>query len=839
MALLPSPQALLIPGELGGAWPTSYDPGLLPHVAARHRRVVRARRWAILGAGLGLAWGLWWDAWRGGPELAKRQAERAVWLRERLVALGPTFIKIGQMLSTRPDLLPRPYVEAMALLQDQVPAFPNEEARAIIRAELGHDPDRLFATFAPHPIAAASIGQVYKARRHDGREVVVKVQRPQLLGTIWTDLAVLRPMAQWVEARWLQGRNQLTEILDEFALSLFEQANYEVEAGFARRFSANFQGFGGIDAPAIHEDLLTPRVMVMDFIEGVKPTDLVALEKLGIQFQDLVRTGVRATIKQILEDGFFHADVHPGNLFVQADGTLVYIDFGMVGLLPEADQERIVDIFLHSVHRDYQALIDDFVALGFLPKGSDPHRLAPVAQAIFEAQYGVSGRRLTVGEVFRKVTEALEGVPYRLPAKIAFVLRTIITLEGIVHTLWPEFRFLEVAGPYAAKILLTDAKAGIRRKLVDELFREGRFDPSRLSKLMGTASKEPSFRFGEVAPSVLRYLTSPDGKRVREALLDLSLQAPSAAGAPPGEPPAFGWQLIVDRAQADPDWRLDDLLEPVISFLPTEEGVMLLIRLAERSPAPEASASGQAPGAGLQLGLLVMGRSVSSSTLARLLEALAEALRQPGAPALQPAIERLAAWLGTEAGLAFFDRLGDRLLSWLPAAGPGPEGPALPGAQPAPPPAAGVAKALRALIAVTARTPGLDPAPLLRAFAANLLRPEAKPWHELIQRGAGGHPGDWWQAIQPLIEDGRLQAAELAGSALAFFLSPDGHTLREEVIKAVSTRAGGVVEAAKGVWHTASAFVNAFRTARQQHLRPASEGGGASEATSEGAGPEA
>ncbi|MFP5502117.1 MAG: ABC1 kinase family protein, partial [Candidatus Sericytochromatia bacterium] len=520
--------------------------------------------------------GFWRDSRCEGQERTRRQRKRAVWLRERFVSLGATFVKIGQVLSTRPDLVPLPYIEEMATLQDQVPPFDSEIAHALIASELGRPIAETFAVFNPEPIAAASIGQVYKAKLKDGTDVVVKVQRPGLIPVVSLDLGIMRRIAVFIDRHPRLSRGMpYTAILDEFGLSMFDQADYTVEGRYADRFREHFKDFPGIETPRIHWDLTTARVMTMDFVHGMKVTDLVALEDAGIAFRDVVSLGVRATIKQLLEDGFFHADVHPGNLFVDYEGALVYIDFGMVGELTPYVQEKIVDVFLHSVHRHYEALVDDFIDLGFLSPQIDRAALVPVAERIFTAQYGEGDRRLSVKEIFAEVSKVLYEYPFRIPEKIAFILRTIITLEGIIHKLIPDYKFLETAAPYAAKILLTDAKASIREKLVDELFEGGHFKPDRLARLFGTATKEPTFRFGEVAPAVLRYLTSPEGHRVREGLLNAAGQGSLASTD-------FSWRVYVEKAAQDPTWSLDDLLLPVCQFLETEDGVLFLIKLMDR-----------------------------------------------------------------------------------------------------------------------------------------------------------------------------------------------------------------------------------------------------------------
>lgn len=755
----------------------TYDPDDHAAILRLAGALVWQRRVQLLWTLGALTVGFWWDNQSTGEAQLIKQRKRAKWLKDELVKHGATFIKIGQVLSTRPDLVPLPYVEEMASLQDQVPPFDSELAHRIIREELGRPIEEVFQVVNPFPIAAASIGQVYKAKlKEDGRDVVVKVQRPGLVPVMQLDLAIIRQLTTFVDRHPRLSRGMpYTAILDEFGHSLFVQADYTKEGAYAERFRENFEAFKGVTTPRIHWNLTTSRVMTMDFVHGMKPTDLVALEDAGLSFQDVVRTGVRATIKQILEDGFFHADVHPGNLFVDYEGQLVYIDFGMVGEIGPDVQEKIVDIFLHSVHRNYELLVDDFIALKFLSPEVDRQALVPVAEHIFKSQYGEAGERLTVKQIFASVSKVLYEYPFRIPEKIAFILRTIITLEGIIHKLWPDFRFLEVAAPYAAKIMLTDAKANIREKLVNELFIEGKFRPDRLGKLFGTATMEPSFRFGEVAPSVVKYLVSAEGRRVREGLLqaaseqDISYQEDGA------------WNTYMERAATDPDWTLDDVLGPLLAFARTDDGVEFLRRLLDTPQLWQAAGGGHDAVAGL--GGLVEGRSLAPEGLDALFETGQFLLQQPDLM-LQPLIERATAFLLSDSGRIWFESLGHKLQG-NPSAFSG---------------------RVLALVELGAKHPHLDITPLVKAFFALATGPEGRPWQGLLVTWFRGPGGDGnraeglWKALQPLLADGRLRVSDLAGPALGFMFSKEGAPLRDEVVATLRNRLPDVSGMAQGLW---------------------------------------
>jgi tRNA A-37 threonylcarbamoyl transferase component Bud32 len=578
-----------------------------------------------------------------------------------------------------------------------------------------------------------------------------------------------------------------TAILDEFGISMFEQADYTVEGRFAERFRENFKHFPGIRTPRIHWDYTTSRVMVMDFVHGIKVTDLVELEEAGISFREIVNLGVRSTIKMLLEDGFFHADMHPGNLFVDRDTSLVFIDFGMVGELSPYVQEKIVDVFLHSVHKQYPELVQDFIDLGFLSPQVDQKALIPVATAIFQAQYGEADSRMSVKEIFGRVSSILYEYPFRIPEKIAMILRTIITLEGIIHKLIPDYKFLETAAPYAAKILLTDAKANIREKLVDELFYEGQFRPDRLAKLFGSATKEPTFRFGEVAPSVLRYLTSPEGGRVRDGLMQ-------AAGQGTFGGSDFSWQVYVEKAAQDPSWSLDDILLPVLQFLETEEGMIFLVKLMD-SRELMLGANGNALAS---IGVAFKGRSVSDAVMAQFFETLNAMLGHHDLR-LQPVIERATAFLASSGGQEWFFRIGQYLNERRGEMG----GRFVP------------------ILEKAARHPHLDIAPLVREFLTLALRPEGQGWQELMlfwMKANGAKSDGVLQALQPLFADGRLRLSELAMPTVGFIFSKEGGALRDEL---VTTLRGHLAQLnlggfAQDLWNAAGSFWNQLRGSSPQ-----------------------
>jgi predicted unusual protein kinase regulating ubiquinone biosynthesis (AarF/ABC1/UbiB family) len=302
-----------------------------------------------------------------GTDAKERQLERqGVWLKEHLIKLGPTFIKIGQALGTRADLLPLAYIKELALLQDQVPPFPNEEAFARIETELGRKVSDAYAEIDPEPVASASLGQVYRARMHTGEEVAVKVQRPNLRETVGRDVAVLGRITRMLSRFPSVSENADWEgMLREFRETIHEEMDYAREAANADRFRQNFREWRAVRVPRIHWTHTTPRVLTMEFIRGTKVTDLEGLKARRISPVKVNRLLVRAYLKQLLEDGFFHADPHPGNLLVMNSGHLAFFDFGMVGRITPRLQSQMIDAFFHVVGRDTEGLAQDLISLNF------------------------------------------------------------------------------------------------------------------------------------------------------------------------------------------------------------------------------------------------------------------------------------------------------------------------------------------------------------------------------------------------------------------------------------------------------------------------------------------
>ncbi len=422
----------------------------------------------------------------GSDKKMARLEEQAVWLRESLIGLGPTFIKIGQALGTRGDLLPLPYIKQLSILQDQVPAFPTAEAFARIEASLGRSVHEAYAEIDAEPIAAASLGQVYRARLHDGREVAVKVQRPNLKEIISFDIAILYRLVKLTN-RFFPRANENADwegMLREFYRTIFEEMDYAREGRNADRFRYNFRDWRAVRVPAIHWSHSASHVLTMDFVRGTKVVDLEALRARGISPVKVNRLMVRAYLKQLLEDGFFHADPHPGNLLVMDSGHLAFFDFGMMGRITPRLQSQMIDAFFHVVSRDVHGLGQDIINLNFLKPGVDPETIRPIVEGLFEHYLNLKLGEVNFKELTYDLAEVMYEYPFRLPANFTYVMRALMTLEGIGIVTDPEFSFFETAKPYAKEFMLKREGRLFRKLILDKLTgRENGSDRIQWSKV--------------------------------------------------------------------------------------------------------------------------------------------------------------------------------------------------------------------------------------------------------------------------------------------------------------------------------------------------------------------
>lgn len=460
---------------------------------------LKAWTWAQLYAALDLfIRGLRYVIFRGSEGSARKQArleKQAVWLRQSLIDLGPTFIKIGQALGTRADLLPLEYVKELATLQDQVPAFPTAEAFARIEEELGRPLHEAYPEIDNEPIAAASLGQVYRARLATGEEVAVKVQRPNLEATISIDIAILFRLVKLTN-RFFPRANENADwegMLREFHTTIHEEMDYIKEGRNADRFRYNFRTWRAVRVPKIYWSHTNTRVLTLEFVRGTKVVDLEGLRANGISPVKVNRLLIRTYLKQLLEDGFFHADPHPGNLLVMDSGHLAFFDFGMVGRISQKLQTQMIDAFFHVIARDVHGLGQDIINLNFLKPGVDPETVRPVVESLFTHYLNLRLGEVNFKELTYDLAEVIYEYPFRLPANFTYVMRALMTLEGIGVVTDPGFSFFETAKPFAREFMLRREGKALRQLIIDKLTGRENGDSqiawSRVWKLTKMAAK--------------------------------------------------------------------------------------------------------------------------------------------------------------------------------------------------------------------------------------------------------------------------------------------------------------------------------------------------------------
>lgn len=438
---------------------------------SRHRRFIDIWTFVLTW----LAW-LWLDSkdwsYRGGVTEEKKNARRriqAAWVRETLLDLGPTFIKVGQLFSTRADLFPGEYVEELSKLQDRVPAFSYEQVEIIVEQDLGKPIQELYQNFDPIPLAAASLGQVHKAQIHSGQEVVVKVQRPGLRKLFEIDLQILKGIARYFQnhPKWGRGRDWMG-IYDECCRILWLEIDYLNEGRNADTFRRNFRNSDWVRVPRVYWRYAAPRVLTLEYLPGIKISNYEALEASGLDRAAIAQMGAKAYLQQLLNDGFFHADPHPGNIAVSPEGGLIFYDFGMMGVIEANVREGLMETLYGIASKDGQRIINSLVDLGALVPTGD---MGPVRRSIqfmldnfmdkpFEAQ--------SVTKITDDLYEIAYDQPFRFPATFTFVMRAFSTIDGVGRGLDPKFNFMEVAQPFAMELM----KSGSAQETTSSIFNE-------------------------------------------------------------------------------------------------------------------------------------------------------------------------------------------------------------------------------------------------------------------------------------------------------------------------------------------------------------------------------
>ncbi|MGA0309006.1 MULTISPECIES: ABC1 kinase family protein [unclassified Vulcanococcus] len=506
---------------------STYDPG-------RDLRWLLLRPWQLVGrlvvvlsSLLSLALVLVFQANNPDPKVQQRLGQK---IFTTLTGLGPCFIKVGQALSTRPDLVRRDWLDQLTQLQDNLPAFPHAIALETIEADLGAPVQQLFEEFPDYPVAAASLGQVYRAKPVGGNWVAVKVQRPNLERQLRRDLVLIRLLG--VMAAPLLPLNLgfgLGEIIDEFGRSLFEEIDYRKEADNAERFARMFEGNAAVIVPRVDRSLSGQRVLTTTWINGTKLQQRQELEAQHLDPASLIRTGVISGLQQLLEFGYFHADPHPGNLFALpgktgALGHVAYVDFGMMDSISNSDRLTLTGAVVHLINRDFEGLAQDFVDLGFLNAKTDLTPIIPALEEVLGGALGENVGSFNFKAITDRFSELMYAYPFRVPARFALIIRAVVSQEGLAMRLDPSFRIINVAYPYVARRLLAGDTAEMREKLMEVLFdRDGRLQLERLENLLQVVENDDggggATDLLPVAGAGLKLLVGEEGKSLRQRLL--------------------------------------------------------------------------------------------------------------------------------------------------------------------------------------------------------------------------------------------------------------------------------------------------------------------------------
>jgi predicted unusual protein kinase regulating ubiquinone biosynthesis (AarF/ABC1/UbiB family) len=430
---------------------------------------------------------LWWDgqAWtyRGGAtreRRAARQQQRAQWLTRQLLDLGSAFIKLGQLLSSRPDILPAGWVSELASLQDNVPAFSFDRVQTVLEEELGQRCAEVI-DLDPQPLGAASLAQVHRASLRSGRQVVLKVQRQGLDRRFRLDLDVMQQVAAVLQRHptWGRGRDW-PAMARECRRVLLRELDFRVEAQYAARFRQQFLDDEQIRIPGVIWELSTRRVLCLDYLPGIKINDREAMLAAGINPSDVAEIGAASYLKQLVRFGFFHADPHPGNLAVASDGALIYYDFGMMGVLSDGLRRRLGSMVRAAAARDSAALVAELQAAGLIGTEIDVGPVRRLVRVMLQDALTPPFSSNVIDKLSGDLYDLVYGQPFRLPVELIFVMRALSTFEGVGRSLDPAFSLVSIAKPYLLP-LMTSSGSG-----TNDLFNElGRQVGALSSKAVG------------------------------------------------------------------------------------------------------------------------------------------------------------------------------------------------------------------------------------------------------------------------------------------------------------------------------------------------------------------
>ena len=580
-----------------------YDPAAITRIYAGHPQRLIRRLWqTLVPIGL-LLFGVTFDWLFQLLKDETRARSRAKECAELLVDLGPAFIKAGQALSTRPDIIPPLLLEELAQLQDQLPGFDSELAMACIEEDLGGPVEDFYEQLDRDPISAASLGQVHKGILKSGQKVAVKVQRPGLREQITLDLYIVRNIASWLNTNIGLIRSDLVALIDELGKRVFEEMDYINEANNAEKFGVLHQHNPRIAVPVIYHEATSRRVLTMEWIDGVKLTNLEGVREMGIDPDDMVEVGVNCSLQQLLEHGFFHADPHPGNLLAMEDGRLCYLDFGMMSEVSRESRTGLIQAVVHLVNRNFGRLSKDFVTLGFLAEDVNLEPIVPAFEKVFSQALQAGVNRMD----FKAVTDDMSGVmykfPFRVPPYYALIIRSLVTLEGIALSVDPEFKILGAAYPYFARRLMEDPDPQLRQSLKEMLFDGDAFRWSRLEDLVSSAASQAQLDLDTLLDQLLDFLFSPKAGLLRNQLVEATVDRLDALGwstmqrlgrrLPRGLQPA-GMSSMTYGGSIDPFMQLEPVREliAVLQSLPGFTPDLVLKRMPRVFKEPDARRMG-------------------------------------------------------------------------------------------------------------------------------------------------------------------------------------------------------------------------------------------------------
>jgi ubiquinone biosynthesis protein len=406
---------------------------------------------------------------RNVPEHRETRARR---FRRALEDLGATFVKFGQVLSTRPDLIPAPVIAELSVLQEHVRPFPSDQVLQAIEDELGRPASELFAEFDPVPLAAGSLGQVHKARSHDGRSLAVKIRRPNVVRDVERDLSLMAELALLVE-RHIPEADVFDPVglVNQFARTIRRELNFAREGRTIEEFARLFRNDATLTVPEVYWDLSTEAVLTMDFVTGCRIDDREALAALRVDPAALASRGARIFMKMAFEIGLFHGDPHPGNIRVLPDGSIGLLDYGMIGVLEDDKRELLVDLFLAITHRNLNRAVELIQIIGQPFRPIDTPLLRADVRDFIENYYGVPLERLKVGRMLSDFVAVLLNHGIRCPADLMLLVRCLVTLEGVGRDLDPSFNLATELAPFMERVV---SERYNPRRMIDRMVDETR-----------------------------------------------------------------------------------------------------------------------------------------------------------------------------------------------------------------------------------------------------------------------------------------------------------------------------------------------------------------------------